>query len=383
MISTAAQAPAIAAVSDVSVGYGSPQIPRLIDSLRRHYGAASALLLEPDQSERPPLPPLYEGLNVRRFYTSATHYMRSSTIEYIMQCARELDGLDPDILVISSSLTLPVLLKLRRRPRFTIYYMLESLSYYESSDRWHRLMLDMNRASVPSLDLVLFPEENRARQDIARARLAGPRTEVIYNAINAPDSADRSLPVRSRNGRLLVSGTIEPGLTLAEFLLRPEIASIPIDLFGLVEGPNKEAFRADLLAGEGQVCYRGYIPAAELARVRPSYSYSLITWANTSEHLRYACPNKFFEAIADGVPPITTPHPQCREIIERYDCGIVMRDWSYGAFREAVTRAADEMGTPRHAEMIENCRRAVRAELNWEHAFARVARHLPTFDEGT
>lgn len=382
MIAAFNRPPVIAAISDVSIGYGSPQVPRLIGSLMRHYDTRTAVILEPDQSERPPLPPPEDGIEVRRCYTSASHYTRSGCIEYILRCAETLRRIDPDVLVVSSPLTLPVLFKLRRRPRFTIYYMLESLSYYDAPGGWQRLTIDMNRAAADMIDLAVFPEENRARADIARARLHRPPAEVVYNAINPPTSADHATRARDRNARVLVSGTIQRGLTLAEYLLRPEIASVPIDLYGLVEGPDKHEFRAELLANEGQVCYRGYVPSAELARIRPAYSYSLITWAGTSEHLRFACPNKFFEAVADGVPPIVTPHPQARSIIDRYRCGIVMRDWSYGAFRDAVARAGDEMGTPAHDEMIDNCRRAVRAELNWDHGFARLAGHLPALSRG-
>jgi len=372
------RSPLIAAVSDVSIGYGSPQVPRLLDSLCAHYPSSRGLMLEPDQSERPPLPDAAWGFELKRIQTSVSHYARSGTIEYLMHCARELNERRPDVVILSSSLTLPVLFKLRERPRMVIYSMLESLSYYEGGGAWQRFMLDTNRAAAEMIDLVISPEENRARLDVERARLHGPRVAIMYNAVNPRAPEIEALPANERNGRLLVSGTIQRGMTLAEFYLHPEIASIPIDMYGLIEGTDKHELRAQLLAGEGQVCYRGYVPGDELARLRRRYSYSLITWADTSEHLRYACPNKFFEAIADGVPPIVTPHPQCRSIIDRYDCGIVMRDWSYGAFRDAVYEAWDLMGTPRYTQMVANCLGAARTELNWDDSFAKLAIGLPS-----
>ncbi|NUQ67094.1 MAG: hypothetical protein HUU18_02285 [Phycisphaerales bacterium] len=370
--------PLVAAVSDVSIGYGSPQVPRLLESLSEHYAPARGFMLEPDQSERPPLAMNAWSFELKRVHTSVSHYVRSGTIEYLVHCARELNERRPDVVVVSSSLTLPVLFKLRYRPRLVIYYMLESLSYYEGGGAWQRFMLDTNRAASEMIDLIISPEENRARLDVERARMHGPRVAIMVNAVN-PRTPDREpVPASERNGRLLVSGTIQRGMTLAEYYLRPEIASIPIDMYGLIEGPDKHDLRAQFLAGEGQVCYRGYVPGRELALLRRHYSYSLITWADTSEHLRYACPNKFFEAIADGVPPIVTPHPQCRSIVDRYDCGIVMRDWSYSAFRDALYEAWDLLGTPRYAQMVQNCRHAAHTELNWDSAFAKVAAGLPS-----
>lgn len=369
--------PVIAGVSDVSIGYGSPQVPRLMQSLVAHYNAGEAYVLEPDQSERPPRHDAFPELKTTRLHTSVTHYARSGTIEYLLKAHERLERIRPDVLVISSPLTLPVLFKLSQRPKFVIYYMLESLSYYDQADRWQRLMLDANRAAGPKIDLILFPEENRARADMDRARFVGPRIEIVYNAVNDADAAERIVPASERNGKFIYSGTIEPGLTLAEYFVTPKAARHSIDMFGLVEGPKKQEFRAKLLAAEGGVNYRGYVPGKELAFLRRQYAFSLITWADTSEHLRFACPNKFFEAIADGVPPIVTPHPQCKQIVDRYDCGIVMEDWSEGAFLAALRDATEMIGTDAYAEMVENCRHATRHEINWSTGFARVAKHLP------
>ena len=43
---------------------------------------------------------------------------------------------------------------------------------------------------------------------------------------------------------------------------------------------------------------------------------------------RYAAPNKFFDAIACGTPPICAPHPQCVEVIRKWRCGLLVDDWS-------------------------------------------------------
>lgn len=368
----------IAGVSDVSVGYGSPQLPTLLRSLKAHYAPAEAILFEPDQSERPPRHELFPELRITRLPTRFSHYTTSGTIEYNVALLDELDRLRPDVLVLSSTLVLPALFRLRHRPRFTIYYMLESLAYFlDSPSRLARMAIDMSQRAARKIDLVLFPEENRAALDVVRAHFTEIPLAVLYNAVNSGNAASQVLPPEQRLRRLLYSGTIQRNLTFAEYFLRRELRRVPIDLYGLVEGPDRKDTLDALLSGRGQVRYRGYIDLAELNRVRKRYAFSIVSWAPTNEHQLLAAPNKFFEAIADGVPPLAAPHPQCKMILDRYDCGIVMRDWSFEAFRSAIRTAVKILDTPRYSELVENCRRAVRREISWEAQFAKVAHHLP------
>ena len=94
------------------------------------------------------------------------------------------------------------------------------------------------------------------------------------------------------------------------------------------------------------------------------------------ENQLYAAPNKFFESIADGVPPIAAPHPQCKMMIDRYKCGILMRDWSEGEFFSALDQALRLYQTDSWYEMVSNCGTAVRQELNWDHQFEKLKVHL-------
>jgi hypothetical protein len=275
-------------------------------------------------------------------------------------------------------LVLPALLRMRHRPKFTIYYLLESLSYYaHGSTRRSKFMLDLNRRAAPLLDLLIFSEENRAAADLDRGGLRGIPLVVCYNAVNRLSQNGATNHWEGRKRCLLYSGTIHRELTVGDYFVRDEIAKLPIDLWGLVEGPGKAELEAALSTRGGAVRYRGYVDSLKLAELRKEYAYSLVIWAPIDENFHYACPNKFFEAIADGVPPIAAPHPQCRMLLDRYDCGIAMDDWSFPAFRAAIVRAMKIFGTPRYSELVVNCRRAAAEELNWDRQFEKVARLLP------
>ena len=67
-----------------------------------------------------------------------------------------MEQLQPDILVVFCTYAIPVLFKLKIRPRFVIYYAVELTSSYG------RIDIDMGRNLDGLVDLVIYPEENRA-----------------------------------------------------------------------------------------------------------------------------------------------------------------------------------------------------------------------------
>ncbi len=358
----------IAVVSDVSLGFGSPQVQSLARSLAEHYNAP-VTIYEPDQTGRPPRPVVGESVRVRRIGTDVSPHSRPGRIEYVLNTAAELNRERPDIVLFCCTFTLPVLGKLAYRPSSVIYALIEMIAPYGRFD------MAMNRAFAPRIDMLIVPEENRARLDMQRCGFAAKPLAVLYNVSDAPQVAPT--PVATRLRRLYYGGAISTGLGLAEYLLHPDMQSVPLDLYGDVGGTDRAALLQRLHDTTCEPRYLGCCDAESLARLRRHYAYAIVMYRPTTDHTHYAAPNKFFEAIADGVPPIAAPHPQCQMIVERYECGILMRDWSFEAYRDAVHEALQIFGTRRYARMVKNCERAVRAELNWPAQFAKLERLLP------
>jgi hypothetical protein len=117
----------------------------------------------------------------------------------------------------------------------------------------------------------------------------------------------------------------------------------------------------------------------ELVRRRREYAFSIVMWnPNISDGHHFVSPNRLFSSIQAGVPPVVAPHPQCRMIVDRYDCGVVMRDWSFESFHLALKKCMKIYGTSRYADLVANCRRAADAELNWDKQFEKIRRFLPS-----
>lgn len=356
----------IGCVSDVCLGYGSPQIGFLMESLIDHYGA-EALVVEPRIPARAPRHNFFPRLKVRRAQTEFDPYSSEGRIEYVLDAARMMNEWQPDILVICCTFTLPVLFKLRKRPSYVVYYSYESITHYGEFD------VEMNRQLRGAVDAVIFPEENRAALELSRIRFDAP-VLILYNCPRL--DSQRPLPREMRNGRFLHAGTIDPVETLAEYYTDARVAAYPIDLYGPIRRRSeqeREAFRNRI---QERVQYCGYTENRELSELRRHYIYSLVIWNPGTENQLYAAPNKFFESIAAGVPPLTAPHPQCKKIVDRYGCGLLLSDWSLDGLVTGLERASKLYGSDQWDEMVARCEEAFTNELNWERQFEKLRVHL-------
>jgi hypothetical protein len=358
----------IGCVADVCLGYGSPQIPCLVASLSRLYGADN-LVVEPHRDGLPPLHYRFPGLNIRRTANRLdSPYTIPGRIEYLVEASRLVEQYSPDILIICSTFCLPVLFKLRRRPPFVLYYSYESIPHYGEFD------VEMNRSIRGMIDLVVFPEENRAVLEVERFGFGDVPKVVVYNCPDAPPCPPVA-PER-RNGRFIYAGLIDRKDTLAEYYTLPEVRQYPIDLYGPIRSFSNSEHHRFLAELRSEVRYCGLLDTQTLEPLRREYSYSIVLWNPSSENQLYAAPNKFFEAIADGVPPLSAPHPQCKLVIGRYGCGILTTDWSVTGFISALRRATLLRNTEAWLRMVENCQRAFREELNWPMQFEKLKYHL-------
>ena len=74
--------------------------------------------------------------------------------------------------------------------------------------------------------------------------------------------------------------------------------------------------------------------------------------------------NKLFQSLAFGRPLVVSDSTAQRELVERYDCGLVFPERDAAAYARAVVRLATEAAT--YGRMAANARRAVEEDLHWE-----------------
>lgn len=355
-------------LSDVTLGYGTPQLPLLMRSLKEQLGG-TVQVVEPRQPELSPKHGDYPDFEVIPIPTTEHPHSTLGRHEYIWRAVREINRIRPDVLVVCCTYTLPALFRIARRPSKVIYYCVESIPFYGEFD------IEMNRRLEGLVDLVLFPEENRAVLETGRCGFRNIPKVVLYNTSNLRKNRRTPLPLAERNGRVLYAGTMSRTQTFLDYYLSDKVRAIPIDMYGPIKGSPEDKARF-LGAGGGELAYRGHLGGSALSAIRPNYLYSIVAWNPDQEGQLYAAPNKFFEAIADGVPPVAAPHPQCRMLLDRYKCGILLDDWGFDAFVAGLRKAMAEVNTPRWQAMVNGCEKAVATELTWDAQFEKLKRHL-------
>lgn len=361
----------IVSIADTSLGYGTPQTPWFLQSLAQHYGTR-AFVIEPDELHRPPTALPYDRLDVLRVPSPQRSYALASYLDRNWRLEEHLRGNDAPIWVVFSPLQLALLSRLKRKPRYVIYYCLEiGDSFYERTLRRYGHLIDH----------IVYPELDRAAQSLKSLQIgAKAKASILYNVSRR--AADFAMA--PKRPRILYSGSISWRYTFADDFVK-ELKDFPIDIYGPVDsaerkeiGPSYERIRN---APSG-VSYKGYVAGDELRRLLPSYAYSIVRWnPEMGLNCYFACPNKFFEGIAHGVPPIAAPHPQCVQILRKYECGILAKDFTVGAMAEALERAMGLFETPSYDRMVQNCLDAYSDFLNWDAQFMRFAKTLPSREE--
>jgi len=139
----------------------------------------------------------------------------------------------------------------------------------------------------------------------------------------------------------------------------------PADWKASIAGPvHPSALLSQLEAHPGwaRVQFHGQISPPEVTRLLETARVGLVL---LQRHQAYvdSLPTKMFEYFAAGLPVIASDFPLWREIIERYDCGLLVDETDPGNIAQAVRRYASESSLlERHGA---NAAKASLSDLNW------------------
>ncbi|MDR1490884.1 MAG: glycosyltransferase [Desulfovibrio sp.] len=355
--------------SELSVGYGSPQVPSLAESMRQHY-QADVYFLAADEDYRPITRPDFLSDEVKIDYVFTSSYAANrffslfKSARYGSQAVEMMEKFKPEMLVVTDPSSLLYLQNAAHKPKFVIFYHLELASRYHQA---------VTRAMAYAIDCVIFPERNRASLELRRLGLDTSKTAsfVMHNSRKFKQQW-RQIPASERNGHFIYAGGFWHR-TNTLWLLEDRVSKFPVDIFGS-GGPYLELFKESKT-----INFYGYIPSdGNFFTLLGQYAYSLILWSQDYDDTYYCAPNKLYDALTCGVPFISGPHPLCQELAAKYNCGLIMPDWSLESFVETLEQAQKIFNTEAYQEMIEGCRHAMREECDWDMQFSKLAALLPS-----
>jgi glycosyltransferase involved in cell wall biosynthesis len=157
-------------------------------------------------------------------------------------------------------------------------------------------------------------------------RRALSRTSVLRDACEVPEDATV----------FLYQGILGPGrgieLMLDAFLQADDPHRVLV-LLGM--GPL-EPLISKRAQDSKSIRLHPAVPPQRLAEYTASADVGMCLIEDTCLSYRYCMPNKLFEYLAAGVPPLVSNLPGIARVVDRYGAGWVLPDWSPAALRTIV-----------------------------------------------
>jgi hypothetical protein len=287
-------------ISDVVMGYGSPQITNFSESLCRLLGT-TGVIFQPLVPNRKIVGLDSSLLRLETIHAAAHPHSPQGLPEYQLQCTKWINRIKPDVLVICNYNMLDVVEGLAYRPRKIVHLALEDLESATSGLFGQARLASIRRQSA-MIDLWLFPESNRALHDASCLGIKEDSISIFYNLVESTQSKLSGLEKRKR---MVYAGTLNFETSAGRYIFDAEIAPFPMDVYGDLQGDpasmSEMEKKVTYLRGLGsdmcQLKWYGQISASRLSELLPFYSFSLVYWRPIRHALLNAAPNKFFQAV--------------------------------------------------------------------------------------
>lgn len=347
-------------LSDVQIGYGSPQIFDFTKSVCKRLNFKGKILQPRFFLDKNVTISNEDELVKIDTIFSSNHPHGFGNYEYLREAANILNKHKPKYVILTNYKLLHILNQITYRPHKVIFMCLEMYEY-NNNIKYIAYLKSLNS----KIDIWIFPNDERAAHQSQELEIKSGKLHVFYNISNLVTKSTQNI---ARNKKFIYAGTIDRKKILIDNIL-DQNDRYSIDVYGKIQGSLsdrnllEERFNKINFFLKSKINYKGNIPSKDLNKIYSQYSFSLILW---SQNVYYPAPNKFFQAIIKKVPVIITPYEQGVHLIERYGCGLYLKDFSSYQLNITLNKAIKVMNTPEYSEMVENCKIATQKEFNWE-----------------
>ena len=230
----------------------------------------------------------------------------------------------------------------------------------------------LDRLTLPRWSAVVTTSEELTRQ-FSRHR-TGVITIQNYAILEEFVSSAR----HERNGNsshvLVDCGGVSPRTSTRAVVEALSLVPAALDIKLMIAGPvdtdnNARLDEIQALAGWKRVEYQGTLSRPEMARLMAKAGIALILYRNSPNNNDVRS-NRFFEALASGLPVIVPNFPNWRKAIDGIGCGIAVDPTN----PEAIANAISYLTThPEEAkEMGHRGREAALKNFNWSNESAKL-----------
>lgn len=199
--------------------------------------------------------------------------------------------------------------------------------------------------------------------DILAARFYMPRPTVIRSAVDLRQLEAPAATFPAGRRRLAHTGNLDEGRHLRELVAA--LAHLPEDvaLVLMGGGPLRVPLleQAQLLGAADRLFIIPPVPSNSVAMTLAQADAAAVLTTPLIPNNYHALPNKFFEAVAAGLPIVSSPIPEVTALIERYDLGVTCDPTDPASIAAAIQMV---LLPDNNTRFRANALRA-REELNW------------------
>jgi glycosyltransferase involved in cell wall biosynthesis len=112
-------------------------------------------------------------------------------------------------------------------------------------------------------------------------------------------------------------------------------------------------------ATQKQIIFTGKIPADELRYITEKATVGVNILENKCLNYYYALPNRIFDYMRAGIPIVSTDFPEIRNIVEKYNAGILIKNYEPQELANTIKQAAA------NTSIIKN-------DLSWEEESKKI-----------
>jgi glycosyltransferase involved in cell wall biosynthesis len=190
------------------------------------------------------------------------------------------------------------------------------------------------------------------------------RAVVVRNVMDADEVSEQAVPFEAPARHMVAhSGWLSPERHLEELV--GSLAHLPATVgLVLVGGGRLEPAlraRAESLGVSDRLVTLGVVETGQIVPTLRQATVAAVLIEPRYESYRRSLPNKFFEAVAAGLPLVVGAIPEVKRLVEAYDIGVVCDPSDPRSIADAVKRVLEP---DMLARMGPNVRRA-RQELSW------------------
>jgi glycogen synthase len=219
--------------------------------------------------------------------------------------------------------------------------------------------------------IAMFCVSNPMADQLAQT-LGVPRPTVLYNAVDIRALAPRAVEYPTNERRVIVhSGNIVDTRHLPELL--DALTKIPEDIVLVLmgEGPLKPKLiaQAKALGIEDRLIIVPSVPPRAVASTLAQADVAAALTTATIMNHKKSIGNKFFEAIAAGLPVVIGPNEEGSRLLREYELGVVCNPLDPASIADALRTLFEPENQARYRANAQKAREV----LNWEAQERKLA----------